>query len=129
MTPVYKRGWLMLLVVLIALFLVNAQGISKTGKKDGANTLKHAKDIKPATYHIRNVKSKKYLAFLPGTLVEPTASKKSSITQWKVLKYKSKMYSINHSHGSLNKCLSARWVGCVTQCRIKIFKLRLFSRY
>jgi hypothetical protein len=117
MTPIYKRGWLMLLVLLIALFLVNAQGISKTGKKDGANTLKHAKDIKPGTYHIRNVKSKKYLAFLPGTLVEPTASKKSSITQWKVLKYKSKMYSVNHSHGSLNKCLSARWVSCVTQCR------------
>ncbi|KAI8086217.1 uncharacterized protein BX664DRAFT_386658 [Halteromyces radiatus] len=111
---------------LILLFVtVDAQGISKTGKKDGTNTYKHAKDIQPGTYHIRNVKSKKYLAFLPGTLVEPTASSKSDITEWSILKYKTKMYSINHDHGTLKKCVSARWTngkddaGVMWQCELK----------
>ncbi|ORZ17768.1 hypothetical protein BCR42DRAFT_412473 [Absidia repens] len=131
-----KRGWMIVLLVSVMIAMVNSQGISKTGKKDGAATLKHATNIKPGNYHIRNMKTKKYLGFLPGTLVEPTVKSKSSITEWKVLKYKNKMYSINHNHGSLKKCISARWTngkddaGVLWQCELKYSKKRsLAKRY
>jgi hypothetical protein len=103
-----KGGWTWLLLTLTA---VASQGVSPTGKQDGVAVLKHAIDtLRPGTYHLLNVKTKKYLTFLPGTLVEPSASNPDETTEWTIAKYKPKMYSINHDNGALKKCLSARWV-------------------
>ncbi|ORX61494.1 hypothetical protein DM01DRAFT_1404281 [Hesseltinella vesiculosa] len=105
--------------------LVQGQGISRSGKKDGMAIMKHAANVGEKAYHIRNVKTKKYLAFLPGTLAEPSASQKSADTAWTLKRYQNKLYSFNHDHGSLKKCLSARWTNgkddaaVMWQCELK----------
>ncbi|KAI8343234.1 hypothetical protein BC941DRAFT_410780 [Chlamydoabsidia padenii] len=126
-----KAGCLLFLFI-----MVSAQGVSRSGKADGAATLKHATNsLRPGNYHLRNVKSKKYLTFLPGTLVEPSASDPDDNTEWTIIKYKPKMYSINHDHGSLKKCLSARWTngkddaGVLWQCELKYKKRSITKRY
>ncbi|KAI9301223.1 hypothetical protein BJ944DRAFT_271804 [Cunninghamella echinulata] len=90
--------------------LIDGQGISKTGKKDGTAIFKRAVNIPQGNYHIKNVKTKKYLTFVqPGTLVQPNSKKKSKQTIWNTLRYKNKLYSFNHNNGNLKKCISSRW--------------------
>ncbi|CAO3607625.1 unnamed protein product [Cunninghamella blakesleeana] len=105
-----QKQWIIALMFILSFItLIECQGISRTGKKDGKAIFSRAKNISPGKYHLQNVKTKKYLAFLPGTLVQPTASKKSASTIWVVKRYKTKIFSIGHSNGSLKKAISARW--------------------
>ncbi|KAI8067975.1 hypothetical protein BC940DRAFT_319083 [Gongronella butleri] len=128
-----RSAVLMTMLVVLMACLVHAQGVSRTGKRDGARVMSAAKNVPQSTFHIRNYKTKRYLAFLPGTLVEPTARSRSSVTKWTLKRYQSKLYSINHDHGSLKKCISARWTNgrddaaVMWQCELKYKKRDLSS--
>ncbi|KAI9322147.1 hypothetical protein BX666DRAFT_579739 [Dichotomocladium elegans] len=97
-----------LFVCLIA-GLTNAQGISRTGKKDGNALYKAAKKLSPGNYAFVSYSGKEYLTFISsGNLVVP---KKSGQRLWKVKNYKKTKYFSAHGKNKAGneKCISTRW--------------------
>ncbi|KAI9027394.1 hypothetical protein CLU79DRAFT_843743 [Phycomyces nitens] len=129
-----KYIWLLSLLTFAFLCnvqLAHAQGVSRTGKTDGNAIFKKGVNIPQGKFHFKNIKTGKYLDFLPGNLAEPIAKKKSATNLWIVKRYASKYFEIRHDHGTAKKCLSARWTkgvddaGVMWQCELKNMKRSL----
>lgn len=101
------------LAVFLLVGLVSAQGVSKTGKKDGTALYKAAKTLPSDTYEFRSAISKKSLTFVSsGNIVTP---RKSGQNKWGVKRYKKTKYftARGKNKAGLEKCISTRWVICV----------------
>ncbi|KAL0078923.1 hypothetical protein J3Q64DRAFT_1734002 [Phycomyces blakesleeanus] len=129
-----KYLWVLSLLVFTLLLHIQsiyAQGVSKTGKKDGNAIFKSGVNVPQGKFHFKNIKTGKYLDFLPGNLPEPVAGKKSASNLWIVKRYSNKYFEIRHDHGTAKKCLSARWTkgvddaGVMWQCELKNMKRSL----
>ena len=95
---------------LVALFvtLSSAQGVSRTGKKDGTAIYKATKQPSQGNYKIKAYGTKSYMSYNPnGNIVAP--GKTASVWQ---LKHHSgsKYFSLHINKNTLHKCVSTRWV-------------------
>ncbi|KAL0091221.1 hypothetical protein J3Q64DRAFT_1710145 [Phycomyces blakesleeanus] len=103
------------LMVVIAICLsiicspVTAQGVSKTGKKDGNALLSAAKKIPNGNYVFQAYNSKKTLTLIStGNLLAPRTSGQN---EWAVKQHSgSKYFTIRaNNKAGLPKCISTRW--------------------
>ncbi|KAG0164156.1 hypothetical protein DFQ28_010747 [Apophysomyces sp. BC1034] len=96
-------------VLFVCLALVHAQGVSKTGKKDGRAFYKAAKNLSKGNYRFQAHGKNQYLTFLSeDNIVELQSSGQDT---WQVKQHKkSKYFTVRGDNDAkLEKCISTRW--------------------
>ena len=105
-----RHSFLICLLVAALVALSAAQGVSRTGKKDGNAILKASKKLKAGNYVFKSAVGKDYLTFISsGNLVVPAASKHPRT--WNVRNHDKTKYFSAHgkNKAGLEKCISTRW--------------------